>query len=382
MTEIFTAKTVEEAKKLASAKFGKNINNIDFEILEEPKKGFLGMGAKDAKVKATYIEETPVTKAETVPEAPSEAKEPEQEVTEKNETAETLAEINEITEESTEKTEDVRETPVTLHVEEAVSDTAETVEKSQSVQETADKSVADVCEKNDDENDYSIENFTLVEDEALMHPKVKLALDYITSILRAMDINPEFSVYQNETGSVINIESTNNGTIIGRRGETLDSIQYLCSIIANKGDKDYFRITIDCLGYRKKRRETLEQLAVKVSKSVLRTGRSQPLEPMNPYERRVIHSAVSAIEGVSSHSVGEEPYRKIIISSDNPSPRNNGKRRDRRNGQRNDRRNNRPRNHDNFERKKVDLSTSFEKDYRRPKPEDTIEGGLYGKIEL
>lgn len=372
MTEIFTAKTVEEAKKLASAKFGKNINSIDFEIIEEPKKGFLGMGAKDAKVKATYVEEVPAAETETVLEKPAETVNPEKEVvTEETEipAEETVEEVQEeeTVEETTEKVPEVKEEAV--EVKEEVSEPAETT--------------SETAEKSDDENDYSIENFTLIEDKALMHPKVKLALDYITSILRAMDINPEFSVYQNETGSVINIESKSNGTIIGRRGETLDSIQYLCSIIANKGDKDYFRITIDCLGYRKKRRETLEQLAVKVSKSVLRTGRSQPLEPMNPYERRVIHSAVSAIDGVSSHSVGEEPYRKIIISSDNPSPRNNGKRRDRRNGgQRNDRRNNRPRNHDNFERKKVDLSTSFEKDYKRPKPEDSIEGGLYGKIEL
>ena len=192
--------------------------------------------------------------------------------------------------------------------------------------------------------------------------------------------------YRNGKRSSI-IESNNNGTIIGRRGETLDAIQYLCSIIANKGDKDYYRITIDCLGYRSKRKETLEQLAAKVAKSVLRTGRSQPLEPMNPYERRVIHSAISKIEGVSSRSVGEEPYRKIIISSNNP--RSGGRRRDNRRdggGRRNDRRNGgERRNRDrevNMERRSVDLSTSFEKDYKRPKPEDNIEGGLYGKIEL
>lgn len=370
MTEIFTAKTVDEAKKLAAAKFGKNINNIDFEILEEPKKGFMGIGAKDAKVKATYTEKAPVTESETVPEKSPVPQETEPEITE----------ISTTEEEIVEKQETVSEEPAQTVEAEVVSDVAETEEKEETdTPEVSDNSAVDTVEKNDDENDYSIENFTLIEDESLIHPKVKLALDYITSILRAMDVNPEFSVYQNETGAVIDIESKSNGTIIGRRGETLDSIQYLCSIIANKGDKDYFRITIDCLGYRKKRRETLEQLAVKVSKSVLRTGRSQPLEPMNPYERRVIHSAVSKIEGVSSHSVGEEPYRKIIISSDNPK---NNKRRDRRNGQRNDRRNSRPKNRENFERRKVDLSTSFEKDYKRPKPEDTIEGGLYGKIEL
>lgn len=366
MTEIFTAKTVEEAKKLAADKFGKNINNISFEILEEPKKGFFGVGAKDARVKATCNENVSATVNETkaIPEKNSEI------------TAESV-EISTPVEENVEKNENIQEVPVISAEPEKKS-----AEISQNIPETSTESSVDTGEKTDDENDYSIENFTLIKDKALMHPKVKLALDYITSILRAMDIDAEFSVYQNETGSVINIESSSNGTIIGRRGETLDSMQYLCSIIANKGDKEYFRITIDCLGYRKKRRETLEQLAVKISKSVLRTGRSQPLEPMNPYERRVIHSAVSAIEGVSSHSVGEEPYRKIIISSDNPAPRNNGKKRERHNSQRNDRRNGRPRNHDNFERKKVDLSTSFEKDYKRPKPEDSIEGGLYGKIEL
>lgn len=377
MTEIFIAKTVEEAKRLAVEKFGKDINEINFEVIEEPKKGFWVMKAKNAKVKATYVEVINETPAESVPEVST----PVEQIVEKQEISKPVVEVP------------VEESNVSTTVEENVEKqevsepVIETSQNQQNVKEVSTEAPVETVEKNDDENSYSIENFTLIEDDALMHPKVKLALDYITSILRAMNITPKFTVYQNETGSVINIDSNNNGTVIGRRGETLDSIQYLCSIIANKGDKDYFRITIDCLGYRKKRRETLEQLAVKVSKSVLKTGRSQPLEPMNPYERRVIHSAVSAIEGVSSHSVGEEPYRKIIISSDNP--KNNGKRRDRRNGQRNDRRNNRPRNHENFERKfenferkKVDLSTSFEKDYKRPKPEDSIEGGLYGKIEL
>lgn len=385
MTEIFTAKTVEEAKKLAAAKFGKNIKSIKFEVIEEPRKGILGIGAKDAKVKAVYIEKTVAevrkeVKTETVKETSPEVKEA------KPETVETKSEVKIVEEEK-----QALNAPETPAESEECNYTTQPSETPENATETPTEPSVDNVEKKTVENtvenddDYSVDNFTLIEDESLMNPKVKLALDYITSILRAIDIDAQFSVYQNETGALINIESNNNGTIIGRRGETLDSIQYLCSIIANKGDKDYFRITIDCLGYRSKRKETLEQLAAKVAKSVLRTGRSQPLEPMNPYERRVIHSAISAIDGVSSRSVGEEPYRKIIISSNHPNPRNNNnRRRDRRDGQKNDRRNNRPKNHDNnnFERKKVDLSTSFEKDYKRPKPEDAIEGGLYGKIEL
>ncbi|WP_303835533.1 RNA-binding cell elongation regulator Jag/EloR [Ruminococcus flavefaciens] len=361
MTEIFTARSIDEAKELAAKKFGKSISEIKFEILDEGKKGLFGLGSKEAKVKATVIESAPQAAPVEAPKAPvttapaPKAEEP---------ATKTVAEPKPVVTTETKADAKAAETKTETAAAEAAENPAENM---------------------DDEEAYSLDNFTLIEDEALINPKVKLAKDYITSILRAMDVDVEFQVYQNETGAVINIESNNNGTIIGRRGETLDAIQYLCSIIANKGDKDYYRITIDCLGYRSKRKETLEQLAAKVAKSVIRTGRSQPLEPMNPYERRVIHSAISNIEGVSSRSVGEEPYRKIIISSTNP--RRSGGRRDNRRdgGRRNDRRGGERRNRDrevNMERRSVDLSTSFEKDYKRPKPEDEIQGGLYGKIEL
>lgn len=389
MTEIFTAKTVEEAKSLAAAKFGKNINQIKFEIIDEGKKGFLGLGKSDAKVKATY--EPAKAPAATRP-AENTAAEPvkAEEIVEKTvETVEKTADISpeprkieETVEAVQEPAEEIPQAPEEK-VEEAAKSVQASVPEEISIPQPVEETV-ETAEKTDDE-EFSLDNFALIEDESLIEPKVKIAMDYITSVLRAMDIEPEFTVYQNESGAVINIESNNNGTVIGRRGETLDSLQYLCSIIANKGDKDYFRITIDCLGYRSKRKETLEQLAVKVAKSVLRTGRSQPLEPMNPYERRVIHSAVSKIEGVSSRSVGEEPYRKIIISSNNPKPNNkrrNG-RNDRNDRRRNDRRNSpRRNNNEPMERKSIDLSTSFEKDYKKPKPEDSMEGGLYGKIEL
>lgn len=365
MTEIFKAATVEEAKALAAKKFGKDIRSIKFEIIEEGKKGLFGIGKKEAVVKASFVEAAPVKPAAAVKPAanvqPVKKSEPAAAVP-KSVTASKPAEKAkpEIKTETAEKIEAKKAEPV----------------------KNTEKNPAENAFIKDDMEEFSIENFTLIEDEALIHSKVKLARDYITSILRAIGINAEFQIYQNETGAVINIESDNNGTVIGRRGETLDAIQYLCSIIANKGDKDYFRITIDCLGYRSKRKETLEQLAAKVAKSVLRTGRSQPLEPMNPYERRVIHSAISEIEGVSSRSVGEEPYRKIIVSSNNPKYGGGRRRDNRRDG---GRRNNNPRNRDrevSMERKSVDLSTSFEKDYKRPKPEDSIEGGLYGKIEL
>ncbi|MBR2284519.1 MAG: Jag N-terminal domain-containing protein [Ruminococcus sp.] len=412
MTEIFSAKTIEEAKALAVKKFGRAAGEIKFEVLDEGKKGFLGIGKTDAKVRATVDAPAAVNaaapaaarSAETVKDKAEAVKDKIEDKAEavKDKIEEKLEPVKDKIEDKAEAVKDKIEEklePVKDKIEEKlepvkdkIEDKAEAVkdkieDKAEAVRDKIEdrKKPAESAEdRHDDEEDYSLDNFTLIEDPESYDPKVKIAVDYITSILNAMDITAKFTVYQNESGAVINIDSDNNGTIIGRRGETLDSIQYLCSIIANKGDKSYFRITIDSQDYRSKRKDTLEQLAAKVAKSVLRTGRSQPLEPMNPYERRVIHSAISKIDGVSSRSVGEEPYRKIIISSNNPknNRRKGGKfdKNDRRGG--NNRRRNSSGREVTYERKDIDLSTSFEKDYKKPKPEDSMGGGLYGKIEL
>lgn len=222
--------------------------------------------------------------------------------------------------------------------------------------------------------------------EAVMEQsKAYIAGDYIKEILKNMDIGGDVEVKENEDGIIIDILGDTTGAVIGRRGETLDAIQYLASMAANKGDKEYVRITVDCCGYREKRKAILEELAEKIAKTVLRTGRSSTLEPMNPYERRIIHSAVANIEGVSSRSVGDEPYRKVMITSSNPRQRRD--RRDyggRGDGYRNDRRPRRDKNPNEYTPRSMDMmKTSFEKDYKRPKPEDDlIEGDLYGKIDI
>lgn len=398
MTEIFTAKTIDEAKALAIKKFGKRASEIRFEVLEEGRKGFLGIGQVDAKVKATYVAQAPkpepkkeVKKSEPVKQTVEPIEEPviEEPIAEPEITKEEVTAVAE-----SEAVEEVAEEVV----EETVEEVVETVEKPVETVENSEPPVEEVVEEKaeeeskepekqgetdkEDDFSFSLDDYTLIENEAQLHEKVKIARDYISSILTAMNIRAEYAVYQNETGAVINIESDNNGTIIGRRGETLDALQYLCSIIANKGDKDYFRITINCLGYREKRKETLRQLAKKVAKSVLKSGRSQTLEPMNPYERRVIHSAISEIDGVSSRSVGEEPRRKIVISSNNPKNSRKRNNTNRRNYNKKNESSPRREQREPMEVKAIDLSTSFEKDYKKPKPEDTMEGGLYGKIEF
>lgn len=267
--EVFTAKTIEEAKAMAARKFGADESKITFTIVEEPKKGLFGKVKGDAKVEAVYT-----------------------------------------------------------------------------------------------------------------RSKAEIAGDYIKTILKNMGIESDVSITENEDSAVVEILGDTTGAVIGRRGETLDAIQYLASMAANRGDKDYMRIIVDCCGYREKRKAILEELAVKISKTVIRTGRTSSLEPMNPYERRIIHSAVANIEGVVSKSVGEEPFRKVIISS-------TASRRDRdgyKSGRRDygDRRPYRDKKPGEYTPRSMDMmKTSFEKDYKRPKPEDDlIDGDLYGKIDI
>jgi len=208
--------------------------------------------------------------------------------------------------------------------------------------------------------------------------KSEEAVKYIMNIFDKMNVTAEYTVEENEEGASINLQSSDTSFIIGRRGENLDALQYLTSMVCNRIDDEYYRVILDSNDYREKRKKTLEDLAKKIARNVLKSGRSTALEPMNPYERRIIHSMISEIEGVSSRSVGEEPYRKIIISSLNKKPDNrynNG-------NKKGDKYKNDDRKNRNFESKSLDLKTSFEKDYKKPKPEDDIKAGLYGKIEV
>ena len=138
----------------------------------------------------------------------------------------------------------------------------------------------------------------------------------------------EVVVTEEEQVLKIELNGENASYLIGRRGDTLNSLQYLAGLVANNGEEKYSRITLNINGYREKREKTLEALARRLANQALRTGRSVTLEPMAPYERRIIHATVQQIDGVSSTSVGEEPNRKVVISSDNPR-RREGRRYDR-----------------------------------------------------
>ncbi len=149
------------------------------------------------------------------------------------------------------------------------------------------------------------------------------AAAYLREVLTALGVgDTAIEVTENEAGDgcVLALEGEDLGFVIGRRGDTLDALQYLVSLIANRQSEDYYRVTIDIGNYREKRERSLTGLAKKTGNQVARTGRRVSLEPMNPYERRIIHTAVQNINGATSWSVGSEPNRYVIIgpSDDNP----------------------------------------------------------------
>lgn len=331
MKQEFTAKTVEEAKLKAAAEFGVSIEEIDFDILEQPRKGLFGMKG-NARLMASY-------------EAPAAAPAPAEE---------TAAPA-------------VQEAPA---------------------EEPAPASFEDESEGDAPAlpEDFDIEGSA----------KVQAAKKYLTDVLHALGLeNFQINAIRRDGNIVLDITGDKLGVVIGRRGETLDSLQYLTILASNRTEESYCRISIDCNGYRDKRRETLESLAKRTSAKVIKQGRKIALEPMNPYERRIIHSCVAEIEGVSSHSTGVEPYRKVVIYADKPKFDN---RRPRRNGDRNDRGERRGNGATRNYRQSTGFSTSFEREYKRRtyEPDENANAGefsketvdaeknatLYGKIEL
>lgn len=140
------------------------------------------------------------------------------------------------------------------------------------------------------------------------------AVEYLRTILGHMGVTDvTFTVKEEENGALISISGEDVGFIIGHRGETLDALQYLAGLVSNHVENSYYRVTLDIGNYREKRRETLEVLGRKIAAKAVRTGRNTSLEPMNPYERRIIHTAVQTVEGAKSWSEGEDLGRHVVI---------------------------------------------------------------------
>ena len=160
------------------------------------------------------------------------------------------------------------------------------------------------------------EEAPVVEKKAVVTGKEISAEDFLKDVFKAMDMVVDIKVTENKEENTMDIELAGEemGVLIGKRGQTLDSLQYLVSLVVNKYSDEYIRVKIDTENYRERRKETLENLARNIAYKVKRTRKTVSLEPMNPYERRVIHSALQNDRYVTTHSEGEEPYRRVVVT--------------------------------------------------------------------
>lgn len=256
-----SAKTVSDALTEASIQLGTASTGVDFEVIEEGSAGFLGIGKKQAVIKAWRKEDKPAKK-------------------------ETKKEVKKETRKETKKEEPKKEAP-------------KKEVKSESADEEAQKKAPAKEEK-----------------VAKVTPETKEACEkFLCDVLKEMNMEVKITSTIDEDGSLsICMEGENMGILIGKRGQTLDSLQYLTNRVANKMQEGYVRVKLDTENYRQRRKETLEGLAKSVASRVKRTKKSVYLEPMNPYERRIIHSTLQSDKYVSTHSEGEEPYRKVVVT--------------------------------------------------------------------
>lgn len=337
MEKEFTGKTLDEAKALAAEEFGVAVEDISFDILEQPRKTLFGGIKGTARVRAVYnAPEQPEPAVETPPQA----------------------------------------IPQTAPaVQQTAPEPSVTAQETETADDTADD--GDVFGEGTLPDDFDVNSSI----------KVQTAIKYLSDVFTALGLKGfAITPIKRAGGVVLDISGEKLGVIIGKRGETLDSLQYLAILASNRSEESFCKISLDCNGYREKRNEALIALAKKTSAKVIKQGRKIALEPMNPYERRIIHSCVAEIDGVSSRSTGTEPYRKVVIYADRPRY-DNSRRRSSGDGQG-------ARNY----RRSGGFSTSFEREYKRSnyQPDENADAGefsketvdternatLYGKIDL
>ena len=304
-TQEATGKTVDEARAKACALLGVQAEdlNVSYEVLEMPQKtGFLGLKLTPAKVRVS-VEEPDAPAAPIVEEAPAPAAEEKVEVPAEEAAAPAPAEDAPAAEQPA------------APVEEAAAPAEETAAPAEEAEEV--------------EVPINIEE----------NNKVKAAVDYLKEVITLMGVSDvTFSAVQKGEATIIRLDGEKLGALIGRRGETMESLSYLASLVANRLEGDYIKLGLDVAGYRDKRESDLTALAQRIGAKVRKTGRSFAMEPMNPYERRIIHSAIGKMEGVRSESKGEGRDRRVVIYSTAPDAQTDntyGERRPRGNGRRN-----------------------------------------------
>lgn len=252
----FKGKTVEEALTTASVELGVASTELDYEVVDKGSSGFLGIGSKPAVIKAKKKEEDDAS----------------------------------------------------LESVDSFTDNSSVNNKKNDDKKSAPKKNID----NFDDNESKTQTDKVIENKDEI---IKNTYAYLDELFKAMKIETKVTIDFDDSNNNmnINLEGPEMGILIGKRGQTLDSLQYLISLFVNKESKSYIRVKLDTENYRARRKETLENLAKNIAFKVKRSRRSVTLEPMNPYERRIIHSALQNDKYVATRSEGEEPYRKVVV---------------------------------------------------------------------
>ena len=327
-----TEKTVDDAITAACQRLSVTSNRLDYIVVQKEKAGFLGIGAKPAIIKARVkdaaeaaqailddvigkaekkvqkeiLNKTAAKKEEKVskPAAKEETKAPEAEKaakTEKKEEAKAeKKELKEKEKEGKKNNKKNKKKSSAPRKAEAETEAAPAVSSVAPEKEAAPKKKAAIPQ---------------LTDEKIAEIK-KAAHEFLEGVFKTMNMDVEISEdYQKDTGILtVNMEGEDMGVLIGKRGQTLDSLQYLVSLVVNKDVDGYIHVKADTENYRERRKKTLENLAKNIAFKVKRTRQSVALEPMNPYERRIIHSALQNEKYITTYSEGEEPYRKVVVA--------------------------------------------------------------------
>lgn len=280
---------VDAAVELALKELKLTIDEVEVEVLEESSKGFLGIGSKLARVRVTAKEAADNSRKEKS----------------------TFDDIDKILASLPENQENLLPDEIREEYDKYEQEELEDARAHEKAKKRENKNKN--RNKKKENKTYKLEESLLCDVSKLVpaidHPVEK----FLRDIANEMMINLDFSVKTGEDVVYVEITGKDTGTIIGKRGQTLDAVQYLAGIVANKESENYIRVILDAENYRSKREKTLINLANRLAGKVERTKRSITLEPMNPYERKVIHSTLQNNPKVKTRSEGKDPYRRVII---------------------------------------------------------------------
>lgn len=346
-----TGKTVEEAIEAAYEKAGVDREYVTVEIIERPKKKFFGLKTVPATAKA-IIDEDYWNKMFGVKEKKAEAPK------KKKETREQKPKVEKPVQEQPKKQEPKQEKP----------------KKEQKPQQPKKQEPKKEVKSAEAKIEEAPKEEVKVLAPEVLERKGSDAANYIKEVLTALGYPEAEVTYTQKDGMIVlQLSGDEMGAVVGRRGDNLDAMQYLASLVANKSEGSYVRVVLDIDDYRSKREASLRAYARKTAANAVKSGHSITLEPMNPYERRIVHSTVQTVSGATSKSIGSEPNRRVVISPiEGAKPRGERKFRDNKGERRNGKGNRAPR-----ESQKVIVPPSNE-----PPKNDATSLSLYGRIDL